>query len=144
MSAREEVSHGIPGTSLSYRDESLSEVKTHVEEARAWLREVIVPAATEAASKHCPGAKIRVHLYVDKTTASADDLAATLAKAAADLGAAVLVLSKSNKTRLDRIFVGSVAGKTQRICGRPVLLVTSSGRGGGGGGELMGVGVGCA
>ena len=132
MSAREEVSHGIPGTSLSYRDESLGEVKAHVEEARAWLRDVIVPAAEGAAA--AKGAAVRVHLFVDKTTASSDDLAATLAKAADDLDAAVLVLSKSNKTALDRLFVGSVAGKTQRICGRPVLLVTSGSGGGLGGG----------
>ena len=131
MSAREEVSHGIPGTSLSYRDESLGEVKAHVEEARAWLRDVIVPAAAEGAAR-AGGAAVRVHLFVDKTTASSDDLAATLAKAADDLGAAVLVLSKSNKTRLDRLFVGSVAGKTQKICGRPVLLVTSGGGAGDG------------
>ena len=128
MSAREEVAHGMPGTSLSYRDESLAEVKKHVEEARAWLREVIVPAATEAAR----GSRVKVHLFVDKTTASSDDLAKTLAKAADDLDAAVLVLSKSNKTALDRLFLGSVAGKTQRICGRPVLLVTSGSSGGGG------------
>jgi nucleotide-binding universal stress UspA family protein len=112
---------------LLYRDESLNEVKAHVEEARAWLRDVIVPAATEGAA----GASVKVHLFVDKTTASSDDLAATLAKAADDLDAAVLVLSRSNKTALDRLFVGSVAGKTQRICGRPVLLVTSGGGGGG-------------
>ena len=129
MSAREEISHGIPGTSLSYRDESLNEVKAHVEEARSWLRDVIVPAATEAVGA-AKGSSVKVHLFVDKTTASSDDLAATLAKAADDLDAAVLVLSKSNKTRLDRFFVGSVAGKTQRICGRPVLLVTSAAGGG--------------
>ena len=123
MSAREEVGPGIPGTTLSYRDESLNEVKAHVEEARAWLRDVIVPAAKEGAAA-ARGASVKVHLFVDKTTASSDDLATTLAKAADDLDAAVLVLSKSNKTRLDRLFVGSVAGKTQRICGRPVLLVT--------------------
>ena len=130
VSAKTEVSHGIPGTSLSYRDESLNEVKAHVEEARAWLRDVIVPAATEGAVG-AKGASFKVHIFVDKTTASSDDLAATLAKAADDLDAAVLVLSRSNKTALDRLFVGSVAGKTQRICGRPVLLVTSGGGGGG-------------
>ena len=134
VSAKTEVSHGIPGTSLLYRDESLNEVKAHVEEARAWLRDVIVPAATEGAA----GASVKVHLFVDKTTASSDDLAATLAKAADDLDAAVLVLSRSNKTALDRLFVGSVAGKTQRICGRPVLLVTSGGGGVGCRGEGRG------
>lgn len=130
MSAREEVAHGIPGTSLSYRDESLSEVKGHVQEARAWLRDVIVPAATAAAK----GSAVKVHLFIDKTTASSDDLAATIAKAADDLNAAILVLSKSNKTALDRFVVGSVAAKTHKICGRPVLLVTSGGGGGSGAG----------
>lgn len=141
MSPREEVSHGPPGTSLSYRDESLDDVRRHVDEARAWLRDVVVPAATEAAvaaaaasssSSSAPDSavssppSIRVHLFVDKTTASADDVAATLSKAADDLGASLLVLSKSNKTGLDRLFVGSVASKTQKACGRPVLLVSAA------------------
>lgn len=103
----EVISHGPPGTSVTFRDESLDAVRAHVDGVRAWLHSVIAPVAAST------GATFALHLFVSPTTAPAADVAATIAEAADACGAAIVVVSKSNKTLLDRAFLGSVAGCVQ-------------------------------
>lgn len=103
----EVIAHGPPGTSVSFRDESLDAVRAHVDEIRAWLKSVIVPVAAST------GAAFALHLFVAPTTTPAADVAATINAAAEACHADVVVISKSNKTVLDRLFVGSVAACVQ-------------------------------
>ena len=119
---RESVSHGPPGTSVSFRDEPLPAVQAHVDDVRAWLAASIVPVAEAS------GARTRVHLFVESVTAPAADVAATVGRMADDVGAALVALSKSNKTALDRLFVGSVAAGVQALK-KNVLLVVAPGEG---------------
>lgn len=116
--ARESIAHGPPGTSVSFREEPLPAVKAHVDDVRAWLAASIAPLAQST------GAQTRLHLFVESTTASAADVAAVIGRVADDTNASLVAIAKSNKTRLDKLFVGSVAGEVQKSK-RNVLLVVA-------------------
>ena len=90
---------------------------THPAQAvRKWCQKKVVPVLERA------GARYNLHLFVDKITAPPADVASIITGVAADVGAPFLVMARSNKTRLDRVVVGSVAAEVQKG-GRPVLLV---------------------
>ena len=116
---RESISHGPPGTSVSFRDEPLPAVKAHVDDVRAWLASSIAPLAEST------GAQTRLHLFVESTAATAADVAAVIGRVADDTDASLVAIAKSNKTRLDKLFVGSVAGEVQKLAKRNVLLVVA-------------------
>lgn len=117
--ARESISHGPPGTSLSFREESLPAVKAHVDDVRAWLAANVTPVAEST------GATTRVHLFVEATTATAADVAAVIGRVADGTDAALIAVAKSNKTALNKLFVGSVAGEVGKLK-RPVLMVVAT------------------
>lgn len=116
MAPESTVFHGVPGTSYSFHDEPLKDVQAHLAAVREWLAAEVVPVLVAAGARH------EVHLFVDRTTAPAADVAATITSVADAVDAPLIVMAKSNKTLLDKVFVGSVADKVSKS-GRNVMLV---------------------
>ena len=158
MAPESTVFHGVPGTSYSFHDEPLKDVQSHLATVREWLAAEVVPVLTAAGARH------EVHLFVEKTTAPAADVAATITCVADSVDAPLIVMvspgerereagmvgvwggwawspppvhaaltshllllpcftqAKSNKTTLDKLFVGSVADKVAKS-GRNVVLM---------------------
>jgi hypothetical protein len=80
------VFHGVPGTSYSFHDEPLKDVQAHLTAVREWLAREVSPILDAA------GARSEVHLFVDKTTAPAGDVAATILSVAESLDSPVIVM----------------------------------------------------
>lgn len=112
-----EIYHGPVGSSMRYRDLSLKDVHAEIEEIRAWLANEVVPLLKQ---KDAP---YNLHLFVDKINATSHDVAKTICDTANSVGGALLVLSKSNKTRIDRFFVGSVVTALSKMHTIPTTFV---------------------
>jgi hypothetical protein len=80
------VFHGVPGTSYSFHDEPLKDVQSHLTAVREWLHREVTPLLEGV------GARWEIHLFVDKTTAPAGDVAATILSVAQSLDAPIIVM----------------------------------------------------
>ena len=80
------VFHGVPGTSYSFHDEPLKDVQSHLTTVREWLAAEVVPILSAAGARH------EVHLFVEKTTAPAADVAATITSVADSVDAPLIVM----------------------------------------------------
>jgi hypothetical protein len=86
MAPESTVFHGVPGTSYSFHDEPLKDVQSHLTTVREWLAAEVVPILSAAGARH------EVHLFVEKTTAPAADVAATITSVADSVDAPLIVM----------------------------------------------------
>ena len=93
MAPESTVFHGVPGTSYSYHDEPLKDVQAHLTTVREWLAAEVVPLLAGAGARH------EVHLFVDRTTAPAADVAATITCVADSVDAPLIVMVRDRRER---------------------------------------------
>ena len=96
MAPESTVFHGVPGTSYSFHDEPLKDVQSHLATVREWLAAEVVPVLTAAGARH------EVHLFVEKTTAPAADVAATITCVADSVDAPLIVMVSPGERERER------------------------------------------
>ncbi|KAK9844074.1 hypothetical protein WJX81_003837 [Elliptochloris bilobata] len=109
LSPEQVVLHGPVGSSYKFRDNTIEEARTDINNARAWLATEVEPQVKRVGAVYVP------HLFVDQNNAPADVVAHTIAKVVAEVDAKYTVLAKSSKTAMEKFFVGSVASATSRL-----------------------------
>lgn len=114
-----ETFHGPVGSSFHYRERTPQQTQDLLEERKQYIANKINPKIDQIGAPH------ETHLFLEGENAAASEVAALVKKVCDQVGADLLVASRSNKTWSERFFIGSVAESLSKLP-YPLILVTTA------------------
>ncbi|KAK9786674.1 hypothetical protein WJX73_005412 [Symbiochloris irregularis] len=109
LAAPEEIQHSVPGMSHTVHNRPVEDAKADAERAKVFVREKFVAPLQAAHIAFEP------HLFMENDKAPPESIAAAVDSVAKDVNATMIVIARSNKSSVQKFFVGSVAAKVTAL-----------------------------